>query len=337
VHRTRSFAEEKELTDAAAGGVTSAKDVDACAAGWVQRRYFWEWSEQDQADFNTWLAQSLAHRAAYLRLEAVWRRTERLAALRSQDSREISSSKRGRLRRLLTGTALGLAIAVALGAGVVQFLNAPHVKTYQTTVGGHETLTFQDGSQIELNTDTVLRAAINSDQRMVWLDRGEAYFQIVHDPKHPLVVMAAGHRVTDIGTKFLIRRDSDRLEVMLVEGRAGIDTPQGPAASRTLKPGDIVLATPNSVSFRTKSAQALSDELGWQHGVLVFHHTTLADAAAEFNRYNDRKLVIADKASARLTIVGTFRTNDLAGFVDVSQSIFGLRIEKRGNETVISR
>jgi transmembrane sensor len=324
-HRTTGFAEEKELTDATTSGLTNARDIETCAATWIQRRHFWEWSEQDQADFNAWLAQSLAHRAAYLRLEAVWQRTERLAALRSQQTREVAGPKRGRFRRLLTRTAIAFAVVGALSMGVVQFLNTPRVKTYQTTVGGHETLAFQDGSQIELNTDTVLRAAFTSGQRMVWLDKGEAYFQIVH------------HRVTDIGTKFLVRRDSDRLEVELVEGRAGFDTPESAAASRTLNPGDVVVASGNSILFRKKTTQALSDELGWQHGVLVFHHATLAEAAAEFNRYNDRKLVIADAASARLTIVGTFRTNDLPGFIDVSQSIFGLRIEKRGDETVISR
>ena len=325
------------MTDATTSSLTNVRDIETSAATWIQRRYFWEWNEQDQADFNAWLAQSLAHRAAYLRLEAVWQRTERLVALRSQQTREVAEPKRDRLRRLLTEMAIAFAVVGALGVGVTQFLNVPRVKTYQTTVGGHETLAFQDGSQIELNTDTVLRAAFNSGHRMVWLDKGEAYFQIVHDSKHPLVVMAAGHRVTDIGTKFLVRRDSDRLEVELVEGRAGFDTSESAAASRTLNPGDVVVASGNSVSFRKKTTQALSDELGWQHGVLVFHHATLAEAAAEFNRYNDRKLVIADAASARLTIVGTFRTNDLPGFIDVSQSIFGLRIEKRGDETVISR
>jgi transmembrane sensor len=317
--------------------LTRAQDVDARAAAWIQQRHFWEWSEKDQADLSAWLAESLAHRAAYLRLESVWQRAERLAALRSVEPREQSIAARGRRHRLLPKAAGGLAMLAISGVGIFMFLDAPRMKTYQTTVGGHETLTFQDGSQIELNTDTVLRAAINSDQRVVWLDKGEAYFQIVHDPKHPLVVMAAGHRVTDIGTKFVVRRDSDRVEVELVEGSAGFDAPHGAQASTTLKPGDVLVATANSVSLKKKSVQAMSDELGWQHGVLVFHHTTLGDAAAEFNRYNDRKLVVADAASARLTVVGTFRTNDLAGFIDVSQAVFGLRIEKRGNETVISR
>jgi transmembrane sensor len=316
----------------------SATEIDARAAAWIQQRDISDWGEGEQAEFNAWLSESLAHRAAYLRLEAVWQRTERLAALHALAEREEAAPARTDLFRLLTRLTAGLAIIVALSASVFLFLQQPHTKTYQTTVGGHETLTFRDGSQIELNTDTVVRAAMDAKQRTIWLDKGEAYFQIVHDSAHPLVVFAARRRVTDIGTKFVIRRDSDNVEVTLIEGRAKFDTPQDAASKDTmLKPGDVLSATANSVSLKRASVQALSDQLGWQRGILVFHHTTLGDAAAEFNRYNDRKLVVADSTVSRLTVVGTFRTNDLAGFIDVSQAVFGLHVVKRGNETVIAR
>ena len=71
--------------------------------------------------------------------------------------------------------------------------------------------------------------------------------------------------------------------------------------------------------------------------MLVFKHTTLADAAAEFNRYNREKLVIADPAAAKLTIDGTFPTNDVGAFTDAAQTIFGLQVKNHGDEIVISR
>jgi transmembrane sensor len=85
------------------------------------------------------------------------------------------------------------------------------------------------------------------------------------------------------------------------------------------------------------SPQRLQNDLGWRRGVLVFKHTSLAAAAAEFNRYNQQKLMVADAASARLTINGTFRTVDVDAFVDVAQDILRLHVERRGDETVISR
>ena len=50
-------------------------------------------------------------------------------------------------------------------------------------------MNFADGSRIELNTNTVLRARMTTDQRIVWLEKGEAYFRIKHDSTHPFIVM----------------------------------------------------------------------------------------------------------------------------------------------------
>ena len=71
--------------------------------------------------------------------------------------------------------------------------------------------------------------------------------------------------------------------------------------------------------------------------MLIFRHTALTDAAAEFNRYNRERIVIGDQAAARLTIDGTFPAKDVRGFAEVAQAVFGLRVERRDGETVISR
>ena len=47
-----------------------------------------------------------------------------------------------------------------------------------TPIGGHEIITFKDGSSIELNTDTVVRTNIGSDHRIASIERGEAFFKI---------------------------------------------------------------------------------------------------------------------------------------------------------------
>jgi transmembrane sensor len=78
-------------------------------------------------------------------------------------------------------------------------------------------------------------------------------------------------------------------------------------------------------------------ELGWRHGVVVFDHTTLADAAAEFNRYNRKKLIVTDPSVARLKIGGTFQTTNTNQLTQLARDIFGLTTEDRGQDIVISR
>ncbi len=179
---------------------------------------------------------------------------------------------------------------------------------------------------------------MGSHERLVTLDRGEAYFQIAHDPKHPFVVMAGEHRVTDLGTKFLVRRDDKTLEVAVTEGRVQLDTPDGRLQSPVLLTRHEAASVKDKTVYVTrKTAQSLSNELGWRHGFLVFDHTTLADAVSEFNRYNQGKLIITDPATARLTMDGTFPIDGVSAFTEVAQEVFKLRVERRGANIVITR
>jgi transmembrane sensor len=180
---------------------------------------------------------------------------------------------------------------------------------------------------------------IGARGRLVLLDRGEAYFQIKHDTAHPFVVMAGNRRIMDLGTKFLVRRDADRLQVSLIEGRAQFDAPDDKAkpVSIEMRPGDVVVANRDSAIAMRKSVPVLLKLLGWRKGSVIFDNTTLADAAAEFNRYGGERLVIADAATARLKIDGTFQTGNVGAFADAAQDALGLRVSRRSGTVVISR
>ena len=67
---------------------------------------------------------------------------------------------------------------------------------------------------------------------------------IRHDAKHPFVINAPDYRITDLGTKFVVRTRQDKLEVGLVEGSARIEAtaPDAGAAPVVLKPGDVAIA-----------------------------------------------------------------------------------------------
>jgi transmembrane sensor len=319
--------------------VLNATDIDARAAEWLQRRQFWNWSDQDQAGIDAWLAESLVHQVAYWRLYAAWDRLERTVALRGSTHQRMSVVGRKRIWAVLAKVAVGVAMVATVVAGAMFFLSEPSRQTYATALGDHEIVTLADGSQIELNTDTVVQASVGPNERRIWLDKGEAYFQIKHDPTRQLVVIAGDHRIVDLGTKFLVRRDAGRLEVALVEGRAQFESSDvwTQKHSAVLVPGDVVVASANSVSVTRKLMQKVTAALGWRQGVLVFNYMTLADAAAEFNRYNREKIVIADPAVARMTIAGTFPTNGIRLFGAAAQRVFGLSVVHRGDEIVISR
>ncbi len=306
-----------------------ARETDAAAAQWLQRRHFWDWTEKDQADLDTWLDQSFAHRAAYLRLSDVWLRTGRLVALRPP-----FPPQHRRIAPLFQAVA-GLAAIAVVSFFAFRTPGAPPDQRYMTSIGGRESILLADGTKIELNTDTVLRVSGRAGERLVWLDKGEAFFQVRHDANHPFVVHSADHQITDLGTKFLVRGEAGILKVSLVEGRARVDGPGNKYA--ILVPGDVAIATESKLAVTQKPETALDRSSSWRRGVLVFDNTSLSEAVAEFNRYNRTKLIISDAETGSRKIYGTFPTTDVDAFSRLARAVFGLKVERRGDQTVISR
>jgi transmembrane sensor len=55
-------------------------------------------------------------------------------------------------------------------------------------------------------------------------------------------------------------------------------------------------------------------QLAWQNGQIAFEGETLAQAAQEFSRYSDTRIVIEDPALAKEEIAGLFKATDPVGF-----------------------
>lgn len=311
--------------------------VDAEAASWIERRHFGPWTESEEAEFDAWLRQSIDNRVAYLRLNASWKRAKRLAALPSAKSGAGSKASRKFSGPFLMKIAAGFAVLALAGMGSSYFLSQPRDRVFATPVGGHETVTFSDGTRVELNTNTVLRVRMTTDQRAVWLERGEAYFEVKHDPVHPFVVMIGNHRVTDLGTKFTVHREAQKMEVAVVQGKVWFDDPGKTAEDGTLlTPGDVAVASANGMHVTRKSLQALTAELNWRQGLLVFDKTALSDVATAFNRYNGMKLVVKDPAAASVLIGGTFKANDVEDFARLAETVLGLHVKHTEDGIVIS-
>jgi len=317
----------------------TATMIEEQAADWLERMDRGEWGETDQSALDEWLGENPAHMVALWRLDGAWTFADRLAALRTPRLHDTLLARGRRVLPLLTKSVAALVLIGIVGTAAMFLVPKPAEKTFATAVGGRKTLELRDGSRIEMNTGTVLRLANDGAQRKVWLDKGEAFFDIKHDAAHPFVVITAGHRITDLGTKFVVREGADSLEVTLVEGRARFESADATIKPQLafLSPGDVVVATATSMDVTRKSPKDLSSDLGWRRGVLIFRHTTLADAVAEFNRYNTTRLVIGDEQTANLQINGTFKDDDAASFAGTARAVFGLRVEKHGDEIVLSQ
>lgn len=310
----------------------SAAEIEEAAARWLARADEPGWTGADQAELDAWLGEAMAHRVAFLRLRSVWRRADRLAALGPGVARRAPRPFAAPWR-----LAAAIAAAAVLGAGV--FALAPDLgrKSYVTEVGERATVPLRDGSRVELNTDTRVRATVDDARRAVWLDKGEAYFDVAHDGR-PFVVYAGRQKITVLGTRFSVRRRADGIDVAVADGKVRVEpvaqTPQAKPAIVTR--GDMVVARGPSLLVAARSVEKVENDLSWRHGVLVFDRSTLAEAVAEFNRYNRKKLVIEDEKTGALRIGGNFEAANVEAFGRLLREAFGLDVEDKGDRIVIS-
>ena len=65
--------------------MNTSSDYEAQAAAWLVRREASDFSAAEQAEFEAWASADPRHRAAFVRLEAAWRRADRLRGLKPLD------------------------------------------------------------------------------------------------------------------------------------------------------------------------------------------------------------------------------------------------------------
>ena len=306
----------------------SAADIDAAAARWVVR------ADRDgddpgfRAELEAWLAADRRRTGAYARAQAGWKNLDRASVL----APAAAGGARPRRRSIVAG--LG-----ALAAGVTAAAVVPRllVRRYGTTLGEIRRVPMADGSVAAINTDSELEVSLRPRLRAVKLARGEAWFEVAKDPARPFVVESGPVRVRAVGTAFSVRRREGGSDVLVTEGVVEVWTRDGGAPPRRVAAGERVFAENDAGVLTPPKADAdLGRQLAWRDGQIVLDGQTLAEAAAEFNRYNDRKIEIADARLADKRFVGWFRINDPEGFAQAAATTFHGQIAER-EDTIILR
>lgn len=347
------------------------RQIEREAARWLARRDAGGWGDRQQAALEAWLAHATAHRVAFLRLEAAWEQAARLKTLAAGAARNDIPARgtwldspyfaplaghiptvvpaharnirrRPRTRRWpVLATVAASLLAVVITMGSLAWRDAHHVDRgeWQTALGAQQVVQLADGSTATLGSNSHLRVALSRHERDLYLPKGEAFFDVAHDPARPFVVHAAGYRVTAVGTRFDVRRDdSGKLRVVVTRGLVRLQSSSDPAQAPALLPaGSIATVDGGNVLVQGVSPDEALERLSWRNGYAVFHGTPLAEAVEEFNRYNAHKIVIADPSLDALRVGGNFRLDNSAAFVRLVQEVFPVRAEQHGDRIVLTR
>jgi transmembrane sensor len=285
-----------------------------------------EASEQQRQDFARWLAAHPEHGLVWRRLGGI---DQQLAAATPAPARRalLQGGQRRRSLRRLGGNALALLLAsgIALALLAQQRPLGDYLADYRTAAGEQRDLLLADRSQIRLNSRSALNVAFDDDERRLVLLSGEILIQTAKGDARPFVVETAQGRLRALGTRFLVRRDGDATELIVLQSAVAA-RPLSGTQERIIQSGEQVRMDNRQLG---DSSPAPIGADAWSRGMLVADNLPLQRLIDQLGEYRSGYLGL-DPSLAGLRISGSFPLHDSDKALAALPPSLPVRIEQIG-------
>ena len=328
-------------------------------------------STAEKQQLVEWCKQKSQHYNALLEMASYWDDLSVLNEL--SDLFPLIHTKTGK-RNKYAAIALAASVTIISLLGINTFIDKSflpylpsqheqrltYTDTLKADVGKQAIFTLQDGSQVQLNTNSLLEVDYSPTKRQLTLVRGEARFDVTKDTNRPFIVTAGEKSFTALGTIFNVQKNTDQaMELVVTEGKVLITKAMTSVSdikdsllsvSTSIKPdnleaalvisGEKAVIAENSASLVNTPIEKISldqinRDLAWQQGMLIFEGEPLSTALAEISRYTSSSFEIVDSQLAELTVAGYFKAGDIEGLLTSLQSNFGIDYHKNSRGTIL--
>lgn len=209
----------------------------ATASDWLTRLRG-SGDSQTLSEFVAWLRENPEHAKAILDLSLIDQTLDTLEArdwhdvalaLERKEVAEAAASRgwpswghlADRLHDLLLSRFAAMIASFMGFVFAIQVASHDVAPAFQTQIGERRLIQLPDGSLMHLNTNSQARIEFSDHGRDVYLIRGEALFEVAHDPRRPFEVHMGDVAVRAVGTQFNIHR-ARNTTVSVFEGHVQI-------------------------------------------------------------------------------------------------------------------
>jgi ferric-dicitrate binding protein FerR (iron transport regulator) len=229
-------------------------------------------------------------------------------------------------------------------------------QTYATRPGEQREIVLPDGSVATLRGESVLRAKLAGQPRIVILDRGDVFVRVRHDPANtPFRVLAGDGSITAHGTRFFVRHDSQHVEVVVTEGSVDIRTRpnQTQEVAQEGQHADerrSALALQSGVPVRVAQGQVISYGVNGRiselrsakpdqvrepaQGLFIYRKRPLREVVEDIQSYASRPIAI-DPMVADCLYSGSVDKNLLDEWLKALPRTFGVGVEEQPHSILI--
>lgn len=290
-------------------------------------------------------------RATLEELAQLWDKMDVLAKLAELMPPTTSAA---RPRRIGWTLPLSLAASLLVMVSVFMLLQPPQplpvataqqtIHVYQTDVGEYRRIVLLDGTQVALNSDSRLRVSFTAKVRQINLERGEAFFDVAHEPARPFNVWANDRLFQAVGTAFSVQVEAMKVALIVQEGIVSVNkagTSPGLPAEELVPGGQLMKAgtrgeyLPMQDNTAPIVAKELEKRLSWRQGNIIFTGDRLEDAIAEVSRHTRVQFEFIDEQARNVQVAGRFKLGDLDGLLVALQDNFNIHYQRIGDDRIL--
>lgn len=275
------------------------------AADWLLRNREADQPAAEKAAFRAWLEQDPDNVRAYRAAERLM--GEARTAIASDPAlRDLPLRPRNTAKPIV-----GLLLAAALTGSLFVAFDGPMRLRADAISGTGEmpVITLADGSIVQLNASSAVAYDDDGSRRTVRLLRGQAYFEVAHDPARPFTVEAGETRVTALGTAFDVRLGDARTDVTVTQNAVLVEFGSPDQAPERVEQGEQMAYDHTTRARELRPADGL-EALAWRRGQLVIDNASLSRVVEELNRHFPGRIMIASGGLSQRRVSGTLAISD---------------------------
>ncbi len=201
-------------------------------------------------------------------------------------------------------------------------------------------LELSDGSKIWLNSDSRIKYPVpfKVNVREVFLEKGEAYFEIAHNPDKRFVLTSEKSVISVLGTSFNVSAyEGEDENITLVEGSVDLRLRYDPEeiSKVRLKPGDQ--ANVIDVNHKIRISKVNTEfYTSWKDGVFFFNYETLESIMTKLSRWYNFEISYASESVRSEVFFGKLKRYDtIENVLDLIRETNKVDFEIEGNVIIV--
>lgn len=302
-------------------------------------------TEASKLRLDNWLMEDLSHVQQYQEAKLLWSLTGEVKSIQPETGfQHLLSNHQGRLsnNRLkvpgfwvygIAASLVLLILAAVLSKSFHIGVKPSHIQEWVIRKAGPGQIilvNMPDSSKVWLNSGTEIKflKSFNDEKIRTINLKGEAYFDVHHDPSHPFVVKSEKLTTTVYGTSFNVRAyvNERKTSVTVKFGKVGVSAITDNKEATMLLPQDRVEYAQGRLSKSIVDTQAD----GWLRGDIVFDQTPLTEVFETISRKFDIKILTGTSQYQHCKLTARFSNQPLSAVLRVLKMSMNIRSTQKG-------